>query len=325
MYGRFYSLTQNPFGVGPDPQFYHGTAKHNEALANLTYGIRGRKGFVVLTGEVGTGKTLLLRCLLEALRRSKVTHAFIFNPLLSCDDMLRQVVTDFGIPDPKPTRADLLAQLNDFLIDVYRRGSTAALLVDEAHLLTAELLEEIRLLTNIETSQYKLLQILLVGQPELDDLLDSPYLRQLKQRVALRCKLEPLSESEIHGYIDKRLSMAGAPGRMLEIFPPETLAAIVHHSHGIPRLINNICDAALVNGYARQENWIKPSIIDEIAADLRLDITQAQGSGNGTSHQQYDNANRKMIVDALLKIAKILEPGSDAKTSEQEHTGVAAV
>jgi general secretion pathway protein A len=327
MYGRFYGLTQNPFGVGPDPQFYHGTAKHNEALANLTYGIRGRKGFVVLTGEVGTGKTLLLRCLLEALRRSKVTHAFIFNPLLSCDDLLRQVAIDFEIPDPKTRRADLLSQLNDFLIEVYRRGSTAALLVDEAHLLTAELLEEIRLLTNIETSQHKLLQILLVGQPELDDLLDSPYLRQLKQRVALRCKLEPLNEPEIHGYIDKRLSLAGASGRMLEIFPPETLELIVHHSRGIPRLINNICDAALVNGFARQEKWIKPSVIEEVAADLRLDVVQApsNGNGNGTSHEQYETANRKMIVDALLKIAKILEPGSDAKGKEQEHTGVAAV
>ena len=180
MYEKFYGLAQSPFGVGPDPQFYYGTAKHNEALANLTYGIRRRKGFVVLTGEVGTGKTLLLRCLLEALRRSKVTHAFIFNPLLSTSDLLRHVVADFGIKTPKTNRADLLQQLNQFLTEVYHSGSTAALLVDEAHLLSAELLEEIRLLSNIETAQHKLLQILLVGQPELDDILDSPYLRQLK-------------------------------------------------------------------------------------------------------------------------------------------------
>lgn len=278
MYEKFYGFAQNPFGVGPDPQFYYGTAKHNEALANLTYGIRRRKGFVVLTGEVGTGKTLLLRCLLEALRRSKVTHSFIFNPLLSTNDLLRRVVADFGIKEPKNNRADLLLQLHQFLIEVYRSGSTAALLVDEAHLLSAELLEEIRLLSNIETAQHKLLQILLVGQPELDDILDSPYLRQLKQRVALRCRLDPLDEIEVHGYIERRLKLAGAPGRALELFPPETMARIVFYSHGTPRLINNICDAALVNAYAQQEISVSAAIIEEVAADLRLGANGARES-----------------------------------------------
>jgi type II secretory pathway predicted ATPase ExeA len=282
MYEKFYGLAQSPFGVAPDPQFYYGTAKHNEALANLTYGIRRRKGFVVLTGEVGTGKTLLLRCLLEALRRSKVTHAFIFNPLLSTSDLLRHVVADFGIKEPKTNRSDLLLQLNQFLIEVYRSGSTAALLVDEAHLLSAELLEEIRLLSNIETAQHKLLQILLVGQPELDDILDSPYLRQLKQRVALRCRLEPLDENEVRGYIDRRLQLAGAPGRLQEIFPPETLARIVFYSRGIPRLINNICDAALVNGYAQQARSVSPAIIEEVANDLRLGVNGARESHQET-------------------------------------------
>lgn len=282
MYEKFYGLAQNPFGVGPDPQFYYGTTKHNEALANLTYGIRGRKGFVVLTGEVGTGKTLLLRCLLDALQRSKVTHSFIFNPLLSTSDLLRHVVADFGIKEPKANRGDLLMQLHQFLVEVYRGGSTAALLVDEAHLLSAELLEEIRLLSNIETAQHKLLQILLVGQPELDDILDSPYLRQLKQRVALRYKLEPLDEREVHGYIDRRLQLAGAPGRMMEIFPPPTMARIVLYSRGTPRLINNICDAALVNSYAQQERFVSPEIIEEVANDLRLSLNNARESHQET-------------------------------------------
>ncbi len=282
MYEKFYGLAQNPFGVGPDPQFYYGTPKHNEALANLTYGIRRRKGFVVLTGEVGTGKTLLLRCLLDALRRSKVTHAFIFNPLISTSDLLRHVVADFGIKEPRTNRGDLLMQLHQFLLEVYRGGSTAALLVDEAHLLSAELLEEIRLLSNIETAQHKLLQILLVGQPELDDILDSPYLRQLKQRVALHYKLEPLDEKEVHGYIDRRLQLAGASGRMLEIFPPPTLARIVLYSRGTPRLINNICDAALVNAYAQQERSVSPEIIEEVASDLRLSVNNARESQEGT-------------------------------------------
>ena len=300
MYEKFYGLAQNPFGVAPDPQFYYGTAKHNEALANLTYGIRRRKGFVVLTGEVGTGKTLMLRCLLDALRRSKVTHAFVFNPLLSTSDLLRHVVADFGIKDPKPNRADLLMQLNQFLLAVYRSGSTAALLVDEAHLLSAELLEEIRLLSNFETAQHKLLQILLVGQPELDDILDSPYLRQLKQRVALRYKLEPLDESEVHGYIDRRLQLAGAPGRLLEIFPPETLARIVFYSRGTPRLINNICDAAMVNAYAQQQKFVSPEIIEEVANDLRL------GTGPRESHQQASThvATQPEAAPALARDAE---------------------
>jgi len=334
VYEKFYGLAQNPFGVGPDPQFYYGTPKHNEALANLTYGIRRRKGFVVLTGEVGTGKTLLLRCLLEALRRSKVTHAFIFNPLLSSDDLLRQIITDFGILNPKPTRAEMLSQLNHFLIDVYRAGSTAALLIDEAHLLTAELLEEVRLLTNIETSEHKLLQILLVGQPELDDILDSPYLRQLKQRVALHCKLEPLDQSEVHGYIDRRLQLAGAPGRLLEIFPPETLTRIVTYSRGIPRLINNICDSALVNGYARQEKWVRAEVIEEVASDLRLDfdgsrpepgpiLADAAPIGPAPTADLGDSASRKEIVNALLKIVRLLEPDADDNRGHApQHPGV---
>jgi general secretion pathway protein A len=307
VYEKFYGLAQNPFGVGPDPQFYYGTTKHNEALANLTYGIRRRKGFVVLTGEVGTGKTLLLRCLLDALRRSKVTHAFIFNPLLSTSDLLRHVVADFGIKDPRTNRGDLLMQLHQFLVEVYRGGSTAALLVDEAHLLSAELLEEIRLLSNIETAQHKLLQILLVGQPELDDILDSPYLRQLKQRVALRYKLEPLDEKEVHGYIDRRLQLAGAPGRMLEIFPPLTLARIVLYSGGTPRLINNICDAALVNAYAQQERFVRPEIIEEVASDLRLSVNPRE------SHEQTwttPAAPARTEVAAESKPA----PGTDSGT-----------
>jgi len=377
MYEKFYGLARNPFGVGPDPQFYYGTAKHNEALANLTYGTRRRKGFVVLTGEVGTGKTLLLRCLLDALRRSKVTHAFIFNPLLSTNDLLRHVVADFGIKEPKTNRSDLLLQLNQFLMEVYRSGSTAALLVDEAHLLSAELLEEIRLLSNIETAQHKLLQILLVGQPELDDILDSPYLRQLKQRVALRCRLDPLDENDVHGYIDRRLQLAGAPGRLREIFPPQTLARIVFYSRGTPRLINNICDAALVNAYAQRERSVSPAIIEEVATDLRLGVNGARESHQetwtipampkepempaepepalvtdaetvfevephlvpgpqsrvvldpGVVFQPHDDqapapqetpSNRKALVDALLQLAKLLDPDPEPAAIKQQHS-----
>lgn len=320
MYETFYSLNRNPFGASPDPEFYYGTAKHNEALANLTYGIRGRKGFVVLTGEVGTGKTLLLRCLLEALRRSKVAHAFVSNPLLSPDELLRVVISDFGISEAERPRVEMFSQLNRFLMNVHRTGSTTVLLIDEAHLLTAALLEEIRLLTNLETSQHKLLQILLVGQPELDDLLDSPHLRQLKQRVALRCRLEPLDEAEVHGYIDKRLQLAGAPGRLLELFPPETLWRIIFYSRGIPRLINHICDSALVSGYARQEKWVSPNIIEEVATDLRLESTTMRSAAGPIPAREIDH---KLIAQTLVRIARLLEPTAvpgekDAPTLERQ-------
>jgi len=303
MYERFYGLTRNPFGLSPDPRFYYPTAGHNEALANLSYGIAKRKGFIVMTGEVGTGKTLLLRYLIEALIKTKVHYAYVFNPRLSPGDFLHYVLSDFGIRDPKASRSERLLQFNQFLIDVYRRGSTAALLVDEAHQLTAELLEEIRLLTNIETSQQKLLQIVLVGQPELDEMLDSIELRQLKQRIALRCRLQPLDDAEGHGYIARRLQLAGAEDRCEQIFPEESISQILHYSRGIPRLINTICDSALVNGYARREPAIHPQDIEEVVTDLRLDVQPTAGEKTATG----DRSERAAMAQTLMRIAQLLE------------------
>lgn len=328
MYERFYGLTQNPFGISPNPAFYYATMRHNEALANLTYGVLMQRGFIVLTGEVGTGKSLLVRCLLETLQRSRVVHAYIFNPMVSSTDLLRLILVDFGVRDPKPTRGEMLQQFNEFLIDVYRRGGVAALIIDEAHLLSMELLEELRLMTNIETSQHKLLQILLVGQPELDSMLDSLELRAMKQRVALRYSLEPLDEMEVRGYIEKRLELAGAPGRALQIFPPPTLARILHYSQGIPRLINTICDSALINGYGRQMKSITPAIIDETANDLRLGF---QSSASKLSNEgkfgfrPEEDGNRQMLVRTLLRLATMLEPGLAEEVDRKHSQGASGL
>jgi general secretion pathway protein A len=193
MYKQFFGLTKNPFEISPDPFFYHATPRHNEALANLHYGVGRRKGFIVITGEVGTGKTLLVRCLLAELRKNNIAFGYVFNPLLTTTEFFQYIMADLGLQYSGRSKTEMLLDLNRFLIQRHARGLITALVVDEAQALRPELLEEIRLLTNLETSQQKLLQIVLMGQPELEGVLDSPNLRQLKQRVSLRCQLLPRS------------------------------------------------------------------------------------------------------------------------------------
>jgi type II secretory pathway predicted ATPase ExeA len=271
VYNSFYNLTRNPFEISPDPYFYYATERHNEALAILIYAAIRRKGFVVVTGEVGTGKTLLVRCLLQALHRNQIEVAFIFNPILPVVEFLSQVLTDLGLPSPAGTKGELLSQLNNYLLARESRGRTTALVVDEAQLLSCELLEEIRLLTNLETTQHKLLQIVLVGQPELDRKLDSPELRQLKQRIGMRCRLEPLGPEQLRGYIQRRLELAGANSHATTLFSEGAIAAILRFSRGIPRLVNILCENALISGYSIQAKQITPDMVAEAAADLRID------------------------------------------------------
>jgi general secretion pathway protein A len=273
MYKSFYNLKRNPFDITPDPSFLFPTRRHNEALAALYYGVRRHKGFVVLTGEVGTGKTLVLRCLLQLFKQNNdVAYAYIFNSRLSPVEFLEYVASDFGLAAAGRNKGELLLDLGSYVIGRAQRKLTTVLVVDEAHHLSADILEEIRLLTNLETAHDKLLQILLVGQPELDDKLDSVGLRQLKQRIALRSRLEPLDSTETRGYIERRLHLAGANSSDQKLFPVETIADIYQHSHGIPRLINTICENALIAGYARQLRSITPDIIDDIATDFRLNV-----------------------------------------------------
>src|SRR5208283_1438947 len=225
MYKQFFGLTRNPFEISPDPFFYHPTPRHNEALANLHYGVGRRKGFIVITGEVGTGKTLLVRCLLSELRKNNIAFGYVFNPLLPVVEFFQYIMADLGLPYAGRTKTEMLLDLNRFLIQRHARGLITALVVDEAQALRSELLEEIRLLTNLETSQQKLLQIVLMGQPELEITLDSPGLRQLKQRVSLRCQLLPLDEAQTHSYVLSRLERAGAKPEPA-IFEPEAFARV---------------------------------------------------------------------------------------------------
>jgi type II secretory pathway predicted ATPase ExeA len=280
MYEKFYGLTGSPFELSPNPRFFVPTPSHNEALAILSYGVLRRKGFVVVTGEVGTGKTLLLRHLLEFIGRNNVASAFVYNPLLSVTEFLAYVLNDLRLSLAGRTKGEMLSYLNEYLLVRSRRGATTAIVVDEAHLLSTELLEEIRLLTNLETSQHKLVQLVLVGQPELDQKLDSPELRQLKQRVSLRCQLKPLTCEQSRRYIHRRLTLAGANSHATTIFPDETIAVISEFARGIPRIINNLCENALVSGYGKQTKEITADIIREVAAELRLKpsaVTSTEG------------------------------------------------
>jgi type II secretory pathway predicted ATPase ExeA len=272
MYQSFYHLQRTPFGISPEPDFFFPTPSHNEALAALYHAVRGRKGFAVLTGEVGTGKTLLLRCLLDRLKQSDdVVYAYVFNGLLSPSEFLQYIARDFGLPASGKNKSELLADLSNFVVERGTKQLTTVLVVDEAHHLSVDILEEVRLLTNLETSHAKLLQVLLVGQPELDEKLDSSVLRQLKQRVAHRARLVPLTLDETKGYIDRRLQIAGAEVEGI-LFPMDTVVRVYYYSSGIPRLINTICENALITAYARQNPCVTPEIVEDAAADLRLNV-----------------------------------------------------
>jgi general secretion pathway protein A len=289
MYKNFYNLLRNPFEITPDPSFLFPTSRHKEALAALYYGVRRHKGFVVLTGEVGTGKTLLIRWLLQLLKGTNVAYAYVFNSRLSSLEFLKFIAGDLGLSTAAKTKSDLLLEFGKFLITRHQQQLTTVLVIDEAHHLSADVLEEIRLLTNLETAQGKLLQILLVGQPELDDKLDMVNLRQLKQRIALRARLEPLSREQTTGYIESRLQMAGASFPASSLFPDDTVAAIYEYSRGIPRLINTICENALITAYARQLRSVPVDVVHEVAKDFRLNQTRRARVETITNHEDVES------------------------------------
>lgn len=313
MYKKFFGLSRNPFEISPDPYFLFPTARHNEALASIYHGVLRHKGFVVVTGEVGTGKTLLVRCLLEMLRKANVAFANVFNPGLSPLEFLHYIAFDLGLKVSAPSKAELLFELNNFLISRYQSRMTTVLVVDEAQHLEPEVLEEIRLLTNLETPQQKLFQIVLVGQPELEQKLDSPNLRQLKQRVALRCRLEPLDEFETQGYVRRRLERAATDSHAANIFSDESLAAIYRYSKGIPRLINTICENALVCAYAARNMTAGPEIIEEVARDLRLNVILPPVTPVEPDAQQ---ALAKSLLVLVNSLEKTLRAGSGSAVSE---------
>jgi len=294
MYKAFFKLNRNPFELTPDPNCFVPTKRHDEALAALYYGVRRHKGLVVVTGEVGTGKTLLLRCLLRLLEQSKdVAYAYLFNSTLCPTEFLQYALTDFGIPASGKNKCELLTDISKFLVNRGTHRMTSVLIVDEAHQLSAETLEEIRMLSNLETPTEKLLQIMLVGQPELDEKLDSIGLRQLKQRIALRTQLGSLTSQETSTYIEKRLRIAGADPSSPPLFPSYTVERIYRYSQGLPRLINTICENSLITAYARRLPGVTAEIIDEVARDFRLD---SPGSRIASDARMANRADGKWTV-----------------------------
>jgi len=262
VYAEFYGLKELPFALTPDPRFIYFTPSHTEVMANLHYGIESGKGLVVVTGEVGTGKTTILRWMMQRLDRT-VLVAYIFNPRLSVPEFYQHVATLLDVQKWE-TKSELLLELGRSLESRHSRGLRTVLIIDEAQGLSPHVLEEIRLLSNFESDTAKQLQIVLTGQPELRDVLNNPDLRQLKQRVALRCLIKPLPNvEETDRYITSRLLVAGA--ERTEIFSPGAIDYIFRCSEGIPRNINNLCDNALLAGYAAGELTIGRSVIEEIA------------------------------------------------------------
>jgi general secretion pathway protein A len=267
MYNSYFGFSVSPFSVTPDPNFFYTNPVYQEAYANLRYGIEAKKGFIVITGEVGTGKTTLLRKLMHNLEGT-VDSVFIFNTYLNFSELLQAILYDLGLTPKEPNKVTMLQELNDYLIAQLKQARTVSVLVDEAQNLSDEALEGLRLLSNLETDQEKLIQIVLMGQPELQTRLDRPGLRQLKQRVALQCRLLPLKDEEVTPYIDFRLRTAGYKGK--DLFHPDAFQQIAFYSNGIPRLMNIICDNALLCTYARSQKKVSADIIKEVARDLRL-------------------------------------------------------
>ena len=279
MYREFYGLIRAPFEMTPDPAFLYLGESHQEGLATLVYGVRARKGFVLLTGEVGTGKTTLLHSLLAQLDPSTAS-AFIFNPKLEPEDFFLVLFDEFGIQEQCRTKAEYLLALNSFLIERLQKNETALLIIDEAQNLSPEMLEEVRLLSNLETPTSKLLQIMLVGQPELSDILGKPELRQLRQRIVLRHNLRPFNSAELDDYVDERLRLAGYTGR--GIFNRSARKELFAVSGGVPRLVNVLCDGALLTGYGRGLVTLSRDVIREVAQDLKLcDASENPGAAGG--------------------------------------------
>ena len=266
MFLSYFGLREPPFSITPDPRFLYMSARHREALAHLVYGVGEHGGFVQLTGEVGTGKTSVCRCLLEQLP-SHVDLALVLNPRLSPVELLAAVCDELRIPYPAGTTSskELVDRLYRHLLDAHARGRRTVLIIDEAQSLAPEVLEEVRLLTNLETTREKLLQVILIGQPELGAILDQPRLRQLAQRVTARYHLEPLSLGETRAYVRHRLAVAGRGG---PVFTGVAMRVLHRRSRGIPRLINAIADRALLGAYTRERSQVDGETVRRAAAEV---------------------------------------------------------
>ena len=315
MYKSYFGLRENPFNVNPDPRYLYLTKQIEEALTGLMYGIQTRKGFITLTGEVGTGKTTLVNRLLDWLRQRRTRTAFLFNSRMNTSHLFDFILAEFEIACESRTKSQQLMKLNQWLLERYRAGETAVLIVDEAQNLSYPVLEEIRMLTNLETSTEKLLQIVLSGQPELEEKLKLPQLRQLKQRITLRCKTAPLTKEQTHAYIAERLRIAGTSGE--QIFSPEAMDTVHMYSLGIPRVVNLLCEHALINTYVEQERVVTPKIVEDIAREFQLDEIEPIPPP-GSSRIDNDVYNSETFVQNLGEALSRFRVSSPTVSSARE-------
>ncbi len=288
MYNNYFGLAETPFSIAPDPRYLYMSERHREALAHLLYGINSDGCFVLLTGEVGTGKTTVCRCLLEQMPEN-CDVAFIFNPKLTVEELLATICKEFGIPSPQGggSAKAYVDRLNEYLLDAHAKGRKAVLIIDEAQNLGVEVLEQMRLLTNLETNRRKLLQIILLGQTELREMIARPALRQLAQRITARYHLAPLSKREVSAYVAHRLAISGARARL---FPVSTIGMLCRLSGGIPRLINVLCDRALLGAYIEGEATVSRRILGKAAREVL-------GERGGLSG---DRGSWRRVIAALL-------------------------
>lgn len=328
MYEAFFNLTQKPFDLLPDPDFLFMSSSHKKVLSYLDYGIRERVGFILLTGEVGSGKTTIIRNLIKK-NLSDVVLSKIFNTRVDSEQLIAMINDDFGLPVLNKDKITLLRDLNSFLIDQFVKGNQPVLIIDEAQNLNHDLLEEIRMLSNLETDNAKLLQIILVGQPELRKTLASATLIQLRQRISINCHIQPLSRSEIELYILHRLEKAG--DRDAVRFSEETIDVIFTYSRGIPRLINIICDFILLAAFAEETRDIDVAMVLDIIGDLDFEYhywgsesldghVAREGSVESSfSASRSDPAMASMIKDLndrLDNLGKEPDPGSQKRLQE---------
>jgi len=294
MFLKFFGLTSKPFELTPNPDFFFLTPSHREALAQLIYGIQEQKGFILMTGEVGTGKTTVLRALVQRID-SHGNFAFIFNSTLPFDEMLEYALADLVVADPRGTRAQRLIALNRFLIEQRRAGRNTIFIVDEAQNLSIETLEQIRLLSNFETNSAKLLQIVLSGQPELYAKLQRPELRQLKQRIGLRCRLAPMTAEQVGQYIENHLRVAAATR---QLFTDEAIERIAAYSRGVPRMVNIVADHCLLSAYANQTRLVDTDIVKRAIAYLEDNERDSRARWKSAGSQTGMALPRRVMVAA---------------------------
>lgn len=302
MYKSFFGLKENPFNVNPDPRYLLLTKQIEEALTGLMYGIQTRKGFITLTGEVGTGKTTLVNRLLDWLHHRRARTAFLFNSRMNSSQLFDFILAEFEIQCDSKSKSQQLMKLNHWLLDRYRAGETVVLIIDEAQNLTFPVLEEIRLLTNLETATEKLLQIVLSGQPELEEKLKLPELRQLRQRIMLRCKTMPLTKEQTQEYIEERLRIAGA--NSAPIFSKAAVDMVHLYSLGVPRVVNLLCEHSLVNGFVEQQRPVGPKIVEDVAREFQLDEVEPiapAGGGRSAADVYNSEAFIQNLGEALSK------------------------